>query len=871
MLVIVPCMQPEAGGTHRSAPSLDLARAGVTAREREVLACLVLRLTNREIAERLGCSVRTVESHVSALLGKLGVADRTALARLGPSLVRGGAQAGKRPPRPLTSFVGRGRELGEIGQLLESERLVTLVGAPGVGKTRFAVEFARGRPDGDAGIESEVVFCDLSPLGDGDPVADVVLAVLGASPAPDRTPGEALTELALDHPVLLILDNCEHVARSAADVLGALIAAVPEVRVLATSREPLGVDGEVTYPIHVLGVASPDDPSATSPTSTDAVRLFVDRARAARPGFRLEPGDAEAVAAICRRLDGLPLAIELAAPRLRAFSVRQLEAALDDVLGVLSPDARPETSHSRTLRASIEWSHRTLPPAERLLFRRLSVFAGPAGLDAIETVCSDPQLPRRDVFGLLGSLVDRSLVEVDTRSPGGNRFRLLFPIRSFAAERAAEAGEIDDLGARHAAYYADRAEEAELNLVGPVALEWARRVQADADEVRAALGWSRTSGDVEPGLRIVASLWPVWAYYDRRREWIERVVDLVSIPQNATTAVRARALTAASNLVEAWDVRIAIDFAEQALGIAESIADARAIASANLSLGQVIGRRPGRAEESRQRLDAAYDWFTATGDRRGAAQALFGLGLSEPVSVAIPRWMRARELFVATGDELSAANMLFLAGSRLVREHVDLEDAEAMLLEALERAPLHGSEHEAAHARSALGHLGVVRGEDADARPLLEAVLPWFKAAGDVRCTARCESLLGVSAARSLSPEDALPAFRAAIADAARVDDLITLADCIDGLGSLLPPTHDRTAIVVHAAAAAARDTGRVVANASGADYGPSIRARRRRMGGSAKAAWTEGLALAPLDAASLALSALAPATERQASRQTGK
>ena len=276
-------MEPGTETVERVDGEVAIARGGVTAREREVLACLAARLTNREIADRLGCSVRTVESHVSALLSKLDVADRIALARLGQSISGRTLPVGQRLPRPVASFVGRKQELAEIAGLLESNPVVTLVGPPGVGKTRLAVEFVRDQADAGRLAVSEVVFCDLTSLSEDAVVADVVLAGLGASAATDRSSLQALMETDPDSAALVVIDNCEHVVRGAADVVHALTSAAPRLRVLATSREPLGVDGEVTYPVRVLGTenaaSAANDPAALG----DAVRLFADRARAAQP------------------------------------------------------------------------------------------------------------------------------------------------------------------------------------------------------------------------------------------------------------------------------------------------------------------------------------------------------------------------------------------------------------------------------------------------------------------------------------------------------------------------------------------------------------------------------------------------------------
>ena len=250
---IVAAVEPQTRGASLPGSPDGLARAGVTEREREVLALLVVRLTNREIAERLGRSVRTVESHVSALLGKLGLHDRVSLAQIGPSLLRASSPSAHRLPKPMSSFVGRQRELREVEELLAATPLVTLVGAPGIGKTRLAIEVALRRADPATGQGPEIVFCDLTPISEDAVVADMVLAALGGEPAPDRSPIEALASIASDRRALLVLDNCEQVLAGAAEVVRAVTGASNEVQVLATGREPLWLDGEVTYGVRPLG------------------------------------------------------------------------------------------------------------------------------------------------------------------------------------------------------------------------------------------------------------------------------------------------------------------------------------------------------------------------------------------------------------------------------------------------------------------------------------------------------------------------------------------------------------------------------------------------------------------------------------------
>ncbi len=277
------------------------------------------------------------------------------------------------------------------------------------------------------------------------------------------------------------------------------------------------------------------------------------------------------------------------------------------------------------------------------------------------------------------------------------------------------------------------------------------------------------------------------------------------------------------------------------------------LARAGVALGTLLGRVRERAAESRELLDRAYDWFTAAGDRHGAAGALFGIGLSEPVADAIARWTRARELYAAVGDELRVANMLYLSGMLLIREGVDLDAAEEMMSDALERSPRHGSEHEAAHARSDSVIIGVIR-KDPDAPSLIEAALPVLRATGDVRCTARCESLLGVVALRSGDDRKALRAFRAAIVDAQRVDDMTTLSRGLDGVGAALSPDHDRTALILHGAAARIREVGRTPPSSSLLEEAVAASVRRRGSGDAEDPAWAEGLSMAPNEAARLAL-----------------
>jgi predicted ATPase/DNA-binding CsgD family transcriptional regulator len=388
-------------------PPERLARAGVTEREAEVLSAVAERLHNREIADRLYISVRTVESHISALLRKLGVTDRAALVEVGAEIGRA-AKPGTALPVPLTSFVGRERETDEIAGLLQSHRLLTLTGPAGAGKTRLALQVAGS---GAEGLPDDVRLADLAAVASADLVADTLARALGISPQPTRPVRESLRDAALELQGLLLVDNCEHVVAETAALLSDLLTAGGPLRVLATSREVLGVPGEVSYEVQPLPVPSGQASSrAATAGGYDAVRLFADRATHASPGFTLTDANASAVAALCQRLDGLPLAIELAASRVRSFPPATLLELLDQRFELLTTGARTVLPRHRTLRAAVDWSYDLLADQEQALFDRLGVFPADFDYDGVQAICASSGSGGDSVVRLLPALVDKSLV-----------------------------------------------------------------------------------------------------------------------------------------------------------------------------------------------------------------------------------------------------------------------------------------------------------------------------------------------------------------------------------------------------------------------------------------------------------------------------
>ncbi len=423
-------------------------------------------------------------------------------------------------PVPPTRFVGREAELAEAATLLIENRLLTLTGPGGAGKTRLAIQLASTFLEHFA---DGVWFVDFSPLSDAEFVWDQVATALGImDPGRGRTQADAVASRLAQRQVLLVLDNCEHVVESAANVAATLLASAPNVKVVATSREPLGVGGEVTWAIPSLNEA-------------DAVELFTDRARQAWPRFRLHDRDGNAVLEICRRLDGLPLAIELAAARTRALDPNQIAAGLKDRLTLLSKGPRTAPRRQATLAASFDWSYDLLSEPERALLQQLSVFAGGFDAKAALAVCPAATLE------LLAALADRSLIIVEGRGRhAAPRFRMLETVRQFAAEHLDEAEEVELMRNRHRDYYTEMAEEAEPGLTSPDDARWQALLLTEQENLRAAMAWSRDRGEAEALARLVAPLGMLWTLTNRAVELLRWLEPALARAEEVSPRLRAR-------------------------------------------------------------------------------------------------------------------------------------------------------------------------------------------------------------------------------------------------------------------------------------------------------------------------------------------
>ncbi len=450
-------------------------------------------------------------------------------------------------PTALTSFVGRDWELTEITNLLAESRLVTLTGPGGCGKTRLALEVAtrllEDRADG-------VWVVELAGLADPTLVPQVVATALGVEEQSKAPLLITLSEALLSRDALIVVDNCEHLVSTCAELSAELLSRCPHLRMLTTSREPLGVPGEVAY--RVPSLASPD-PHELVPVETlstyEAVALFEARARAIRPDFAITSGNASAVAQICARLDGLPLAIELAAARLSVLAVEGIAQRLDDRFRLLSGGPRTALPRQQTLRATMDWSHSLLAPVEQALLRRLAVFAGGCVLSAAESVCAADDLPRRQILDRLDGLIHKSLVVCEDRD-GQVRYRMLETVRQYARERLEESGEESTVLLCHATYYADMAERSAPRLVDAEQAEYIALLHAELSNIRIALAWSRESGDVNLGLRLAAPLWRFWIASGQSTEggrWLDALMEHEAY-QTAPAPLRADALFARGSL-----------------------------------------------------------------------------------------------------------------------------------------------------------------------------------------------------------------------------------------------------------------------------------------------------------------------------------
>jgi predicted ATPase len=495
-------------------------------------------------------------------------------------------------PAQPARFVGRERELSELRRLVKDSRLVTLTGAGGAGKTRLAIQLAAEFLDGSG---DGVWLVELAPVSSEDAVAPTILGVLGTATRSGQSPLDVLVTGLASQQALIVLDNCEHLIGACAKVADAILRYCPEIRLLATSREPLGIAGETIYRVPSMSVPGEDDGTGeVDPYGSDAVALFAERAAAQGAGFVLDRASAPLVTQVCRRLDGMPLAIELAASRLRALSLADLNDRLDQRFRLLTGGSRNVLPRQQTLLATVDWSYSLLTGSEQKLLRRLSVFVDGFQLDAAEAVCAGGDLDMFTVTDLVVSLVDKNLVVAEP-ADGALRYRLLETIRQFAADRLIESGgsEADELTQAHCRYFLSVAEAAGAEFAGREQVRWIRRLNAEQGNIWRAVGYAAGGADVPEGteqvLRFGAALVRFWAENARRERALGVLAPVLERPEaRADLSLRSTALASTAMIARGIDMELALRLGEEAMEIADQLGEDRLLIEAGHVLCAIL-------------------------------------------------------------------------------------------------------------------------------------------------------------------------------------------------------------------------------------------------------------------------------------------
>jgi len=632
-------------------------------------------------------------------------------------------------PTQLTTFIGRENEITEVKQELESHRLVTLTGSGGTGKTRLSLQVAAELLDH---FDHGVWFVELAPLADPELIPQTILSTIGVQEQQGRTPLEVLKEYLHEKQTLIVLDNCEHLVSASAEVANTLLNAAPKLKILASSREALGVKGEMSYPVPSLSL--PDIkhlPVFEQLSRYEAVRLFIDRALLVAPHFVVDKDNAPHIAQICHRLDGIPLAIELAVARIKMLSVEQISKRLDDRFRLLTGGARTALPRQQTLRALIDWSYDILSENERLLLRRLSVFAGGWTLEAAEEVCSGDNIEIYDVLDLLTQLVNKSLVVVMEHSQGREtRYRMLETIRQYAREKLLEAGSSEIIRDKHLAYFVKLVEQAEPELYRSNQVFWFNKLDDELDNLRMAMEWALVA-NVESGLQIASIPWRFWnahGYPGDLGEWFKQLLERYI----TTDILHARALAVYSIWhFQRGNFPETIRLAGQSLQMARRLSDRQTEAFSLNFLG-AFNMLQGNVGEGMSLLEESLAIYRTLGDKIGQADTLRFLtvvnrGHPEYLADFIKEAIRLyREL-----DDLSGITICLMSLARLTMWQGDFSAPAPMLDEAIMTSRQLGSQASEVEALLAYGTLAYWRGDYEGAMAFYEEAIGMSEKIGD--------------------------------------------------------------------------------------------------------------------------------------------
>lgn len=555
-------------------------------------------------------------------------------------------------PAQLNSFIGREKEIEQIKGFVNSNRLVTLTGVGGTGKTRLSLQAASTLLDD---FSDGVWFVEFASVTTPELVPQTIVSALQLMEQVGRTSMETITEFLETRQVLLLFDNCEHLIHVCADITNHLLQRCPKLKIIATSREPLEVSGETIWSVPSLSTPSMSEmPPLETLAEFESVKLFLDRARAAQPNFELNETNIHSVVQICARLDGIPLALELAAARVRGMNVEQIASRLDNRFRLLTGGSRTALPRQQTLGALVDWSYNLLSDTERLLFQRLAVFIGPFNLESAEKVCSGDSIEEFDVFDLLQRLVDKSLVVIDERY-GDNYYRLLETIRQYGRDKLLDSEKAEDQANRHAEYFEVLAGIAFDKIHGPDQLEWLRKLGVMHDNLRSALGWVIDLGETKRILQFVQSLSIFWlrrSELQESRQWFERVLALPNVKDHPTDYILALAYHAQGVWLHLGPSK-AKPIVMEALSLARERGDKHPLAEVLLIECLVAAVERGFEQGINAGLEAK-SLFQELNNERGCAHALLALALhssykADPVE-ALSLYREALGLFENQGD-----------------------------------------------------------------------------------------------------------------------------------------------------------------------------------------------------------------------------
>jgi predicted ATPase/DNA-binding SARP family transcriptional activator len=639
-------------------------------------------------------------------------------------------------PLELSSFIGREREISEVKRLLRDNRLLTLCGPGGCGKTRLALAVAQDLLEE---FEVGVWWVGLASLSDPKLVPGAVASALGVREPTDRPLTEVLVEHLKPRKALLVLDNCEHLVETCADLADTLLRTCPNIDILATSREPLRISGESNLVVPSLSVPDPGrTPPAGELMGYEAVRLFVERARAVDAGSALTEQNATAVARLCRKLDGIPLAIELAAARTRVLSVEQISEKLEDPLGLLTTGSRTAAPRHQTLRATLQWSYGLLKETERALFGRLSVFVGGFTLEAAEAVGAREPLEAGEVLDLLSQLVDKSLVVSEAEAGGALRYRMLEPVRQYALERLEQGGEAGETRGRHAAFFLALAEQASPELLrAEPQVKWLERWDKENGNLRSALSWALSVDEIATAARLCWVLWRFWWIRNQQpegRRWMERVL-LRRDALPPALLIRATIATAAMAYGQG-DGEAFLRYVRELEELSREVGgDALAEAFAHVGFGLMATAR-GDLEAAAKHLEEALPFCHEAGEYGLEAQAHVWLGtvllLQGDHQGARLRFEEGLALGESMGDRLSICNALYNLAQLALAEG-DYEAAYRRFAEGIAPSEELGDRANTACILEGLGVAAGARGEALRAAWLLGASEALIEAIGGLR------------------------------------------------------------------------------------------------------------------------------------------